>query len=232
MNASQNGRAARRECWSRRGASVPVRRGFALFQPRPPRVVSTVKCAADTQRRRAGISLIELMVVISTTAALMSFATVLLGLLFRADNAGHDAMGRQQAIAHLGRQLRADVHAATAATVPPEKPGALELELDDGRRVSWGSSAGTVSRITRRGDSSLSRESYVLPEGEIVFSIAGENSVVRFRHSTVPPAVLENSAETMAKPSDIVTIDAAIGISIPATPNTEEAADNTPNETP
>jgi len=172
------------------------------------------------------------MVVISTTAALMSFATVLLGLLFRADSAGHDAMGRQQAIAHLGRQLRADVHAATTATVTPENTGALELNLDDGRSVSWTSSAGTVSRIARRGDSSVSRESYVLPEGEIVFSIAGESSIVRFRHSAVPPAVLENSAETMAKPSDIVTIDAAIGISIPVTPNVEEAAGNTPSETP
>lgn len=179
---------------------------------------------------RAGFTLIEMMVVISTTAALMSFATVLLALLFRADHAGHDAMAQQLAIAHLSRQFRADAHVATSAQVAQDNPGALELSLDDGRTVGWTSSEGTVSRFDRRGDAVVSRESYVLSEGVTVFSIADEGNIVRLRHSGVPPAVLENSAQSMAPPSDVLTIEAAIGISIPGGSGTVTADADT--ETP
>jgi prepilin-type N-terminal cleavage/methylation domain-containing protein len=195
-------------------------------------VLPVLKPPAHPARKRAGISLIELMVVISILAALLSFATVLLGLLLRADHAGHDAMARQLAITHLSRQLRADAHAATSANVPQDNPGALELTLDDGRSVSWKSSEGTVSRFDRRGDAVVSREAYVLPEGVTTFSIAAENHIVRLKHSGLPPPVLENSAETMARPSNVLTIDAAIGISVTSSDDAQTDEFATPRGMP
>jgi hypothetical protein len=89
-----------------------------------------------------------------------------------------------------------------------------------------------VSRIDRRGDAVVNRENYLLSAGVTTFSIVADSRMVRLRHSRLHPAVLENSAMTMAAPSDVLTIDAAIGISIPDQPAGATTAGTTEIEVP
>jgi len=165
-------------------------------------------------RSRAGMSLIEVVVVISTLAALMSFATVLLGLLFRADHAGHDALAVQLSITRLSRQFRDDAHSALNVDVASVNPGAVELTLDDGQRVSWIASEAAITRTARQDDAVVARDAYVLSEGITTFSITDAGSLIRLQHRGRNPEVLESAPVSVATPSDVLTIDAAIGIDL------------------
>jgi Tfp pilus assembly protein FimT len=176
----------------------------------------TGAAAGCGRRRRAGITLIELVVVISTLAVLMSFATVLMGLLFRADHAGQDALAGQLSIARLGRQFRADAHETLTVETAQDNTGALELTLKDGRRVNWTAAGGAVTRIARRNDAVLTRESYALPEGTATFSVSESGGLIHLQFTGPPPEVLENSAVRTPSPPDVLTINAAVGIEIPS----------------
>lgn len=176
-----------------------------------------VRFAVRSSRR--GVSLIELAIAISTLAALLSFGTVLLGLLFRADHVGQDALAEQLTNARLSRQFRADVHAARAVVVADDNPGALQLALDDGRRVTWLAEASGVQRVVLRDDVEVARESFSLPAGATTFVHRGESGVVSLRRRGGRPVVVEHPAAGVPTAVDVLTIEAAAGIDL-TTPTT------------
>lgn len=109
---------------------------------------------------RRGISLIEMMVVISSLAILLGLSAVMIQLLLRL---GSDAQARRSAAASLGRlaeQFRADVHASEAAEIRPA--AGLRLKLDRDVVVDYELRTGRIARVESTGGQAVRHESYVL----------------------------------------------------------------------
>lgn len=89
--------------------------------------------------RRKAYTLVEMLVVISITAVLLSLVTMALGRMLRATREVHAGGGQQLAWDRLLEQLREDAHAAVEAEVreAAEGPAVLSLTLPAGRTVSY-----------------------------------------------------------------------------------------------
>jgi prepilin-type N-terminal cleavage/methylation domain-containing protein len=109
---------------------------------------------------RRGVSLIELLVVITVLAVLLGLCAITIQLLLRV---GSDAQARRSAAASLGRlaeQFRADVHACDDVEVRPS--AGLRLVLKPGVVIEYRVHAGSVARV-ESGEGRASRhESFVL----------------------------------------------------------------------
>lgn len=109
---------------------------------------------------RRGISLIEMMVVISALAILLGLCAVTMQLLFRVES---EAQARRSAAAALGRlaeQFREDVHACQDAELRPQ--AALRLKREGPVVVDYEIGPGRVTRVEAAGGQAARRESYAL----------------------------------------------------------------------
>lgn len=91
-------------------------------------------------QRRRGVSLIEVMVVISMGTIFLSLTVGTIHLLMRAQSTAGKALLQTQTLCRLSEQFRRDVHAATAAEVTPaaeDKPAVLKLTLPGERSVTY-----------------------------------------------------------------------------------------------
>lgn len=161
---------------------------------------------------RRGLSLFELVIVISMLAVLMSFGTVLLGLLLRADSVGQEALAGQLAISRLSRQFRSDLHVARDVLPAVDgDAGSLVVTLDDGRRVTWSVEDATVQRSVVSDATEIARDSYMLPEGDATFVRDDAAGVIALRHAGRRPPVVEHGAAGAAAPPEVLVIEAAVG---------------------
>ena len=71
---------------------------------------------ARNRRARRGFTLFEMVLVISSVAAMLALAGGLLHLLLRLDRAGRLQINDASMMARLSRQFRDDVHGAAKAT--------------------------------------------------------------------------------------------------------------------
>ncbi|NNJ25464.1 hypothetical protein [Alienimonas chondri] len=108
---------------------IPTRIGA----PTPPRSI----------RRRAGYSLVELMVVISGTVALISVGASTIVAVRRVATTAHTAAEAGTALSRLHRSLREDAADAVAATA--DETG-LTLTAADGAAIRYEADAASVRR--------------------------------------------------------------------------------------
>ena len=109
---------------------------------------------------RRGISLIEVMVVISVLAALLGLCAVTIQLVMRV---GSDAQARRSAAAALGRlaeQFREDVHACD--DVQLRTSAGLRLRLNPRVMIDYELHAGRIARVESTDGQASRQESYVL----------------------------------------------------------------------
>jgi prepilin-type N-terminal cleavage/methylation domain-containing protein len=109
---------------------------------------------------RRGVSLIELMVVISVLAVLLGLCAVTIQLLLRI---GSDAQARRSASAALGRlaeRFREDVHACD--DVQLRTSAGLRLRLNPSVMIDYEVHAGRIARVESTDGQASRRESYVL----------------------------------------------------------------------
>lgn len=106
--------------------------------------------AIETQRpRRRGVTLIEMLVVLTVLSVLIGLCAVTIQMLMRV---GADAQSRRSAAAAIGRlaeQFRADVHASREAEVRP--PSGLRLKTGAGATIEYRFQGGRVSRVETTG---------------------------------------------------------------------------------
>lgn len=116
-----------------------------------------------TRRRRPGWSLLEVLVVMSGLAALMTIAAGLIFQMLRVGQAERSRVVASTALERLARDLRGD---ARASEVPPDlAPARLALRLPGGRSVEYTLDGRGALRTVLAGGKVERRESYRWPRG-------------------------------------------------------------------
>ena len=113
----------------------------------------------------AGVSLIEMVLLIASITVILSACGTFLHLLMKLDRAGRDAMRDSNSVARLARQFRGDVRAAAAAkVVEPEadRPGRLELTTEGRPTVTYRVESGSLLRTESDGAKVYRREAYLV----------------------------------------------------------------------
>ncbi len=113
-------------------------------------------------RARRGLSLIEMLVVVTGGSVLLGISVTTAVLLGRADRTSQEHTRWALAIDRLAAQFREDVHAATLlhATAKAE----WRLALDAGRTVTYRLTPESLDREETVAGRTLRRESYAIPD--------------------------------------------------------------------
>lgn len=118
-------------------------------------------------RTRRGTSLLELMVVVTGCAAMLSISGQLIHRALRSQSQARHCFDGQRTAWRLATDFRRDAHAATAAAVGAEcdDQELLRLELPEGRVAVYQRGESSVVRTLTRPDGPEARETYPLPQG-------------------------------------------------------------------
>ncbi len=112
---------------------------------------------------RRGISLIEMMVVISCASILLGLCAVSIQTLWRAAGDGQARRSAAAGLNRLAEQFREDVHAASPLGDSDLSERKLRLALENGITVAYEAKAGRVERVeSAAGGKVTRRESYVI----------------------------------------------------------------------
>ena len=151
-------------------------------------------------QRRRGYSLIEMLAVMTMTSAILTLATMSIGLIMRSERTGRDSLVATQTAQRMARQFRNDVHAAQTATVTSDKQKRSSLTLE-----SFGHPTVTWSHVTvglrRTVDSTPVRiETYRVSTQAVSFHIIPSATEPQARRLisllTTPTAVPTNKTTT------------------------------------
>jgi hypothetical protein len=124
---------------------------------------------SSTSSRR-GISLIEVMIVITGVAMMLGLCAISLQLLMQLNSDAQARLSAARALERLSGQLRDDVHACAAVELAPDPkaptgPTGLRLRLEPDHVVTYGVRQGSLIRDESRGGKTFRHESYSLPRG-------------------------------------------------------------------
>ncbi|HVA45201.1 MAG TPA: prepilin-type N-terminal cleavage/methylation domain-containing protein [Pirellulales bacterium] len=141
-------------------------------------------------RRRAGYSLVELLVVISVNSVLMATAAVLLGTLLRTEQQGRQHFERTSAMMRLSQQWRTDVAAARKASLvactangeastAARPPDHLRLQGPETRAIEYWPDGDRLRRAEYQDQTVLRREAYTLADlAETEFMLSDDEMVM------------------------------------------------------
>jgi type II secretory pathway pseudopilin PulG len=122
------------------------------------------------QPRRRGMTLIEIMVLMTAVAVMLGMTVIVLQLAMKLDADGRGRLERSTALGRLSRRFRADVHTATAI----EAVGSgLKLEPNPGRSITYEVPGdGEIARVDAVDGKVAARETYIMPQsGEVRLSL-------------------------------------------------------------
>jgi hypothetical protein len=173
----------------------------------------------DRYRSRRGITIIEVIVVMTGVATLLGLCAVTLQLLLRLSADGQSRLAAAAVLERLASQFRADVHAADKVEVvekaggPPAKANepsapAASLRLATGSRllVTYEARSGRVDRIETGTGRPTRHESYALDRGAVVRFEHRDDGPLRFLAMVVtarsgkPPVDPPRPLELLAMP--------------------------------
>jgi len=180
------------------------------------------------RRQRRGHSLIELMVVITASSALLAVTVALLHTLFQMQQGGRKHLQQRRTLERLADQFREDVHAATqlrsvaAGKGQAEGPG-WELPRDAEHKIEYRLQGKELLRTERQKDKVLRRESFVLAPGATVAMGMAETTPGLVTLRIVPPLASEGqpagqprgagaASPGAASPARTVRVDAALAL--------------------
>jgi prepilin-type N-terminal cleavage/methylation domain-containing protein len=117
-----------------------------------------------TRRRQRGMTLVEMLVVLSLMAVLLGFTGVCMHGMFRAQARLDDNTQRRASLERLGLQLRTDAHAALRARLQDDQDTTvLVLTTADSREIEYRAEAADVDRTVRQADAVLHRDTFRMP---------------------------------------------------------------------
>lgn len=110
---------------------------------------------------RRGVTLVELMVVMTAVAVMLGISVVLLGLAMRIETDGRDGFDRAETLVRLSARFRNDVHEARDASVDGR---VLRLEPGVERRVEYRvDEHGELTRVVVSEGKDVAREPFRIP---------------------------------------------------------------------
>lgn len=149
-------------------------------------------------RQRSGITILEMVVVVSVMTMVLAVAFTTLHTVLRAESLGMTGLAAATNRARLARQFRSDVHAAQLASVETDGEGRprLRLAMSGATSVDYTAEGDSVQRTVAAGDTLRSRETYPLAPGETEFTVDSESGLVGLVHAPViePPPVKSSTA--------------------------------------
>jgi prepilin-type N-terminal cleavage/methylation domain-containing protein len=155
--------------------------------------------------RRAGYTLIEMIVAITMSGAILAVAAGVLHGLLTSDKNGQQHMVRHQSLARLATDFRNDAHAALEADF--SKASQLEFTLPErDRKIRYREAPDGLVREEQSGGAVRHREAYRLSEAV----------KIEFLKESSSPALLSLRIHTGTRPGEPlagppIRIDAAMG---------------------
>src|SRR4051812_6095732 len=113
---------------------------------------------------RRGMSLTELLLLMSSCTIILTTSAVLLHRVMRIQVDSRAFMNSERAGTRLSHQFRQDVHQAAAAELDRsklKKDVFLQLRFADNQIIEYGYAGGTVSRTLSRGEKITARDEFV-----------------------------------------------------------------------
>ncbi len=171
-------------------------------------------------RRRHGISLIELLAVLSGCSVVLGLTASLLHQTMRAQSHTRDFFDIERNAQRLARQFRSDIHSAAKDSIDDVDAEGfndgelLRLLLPDGQTVSYQRAADKIIRIASQMDAPTAREEFVLSELMEV-DVREADSPQRFVLSIISTPLQPSHAAT-SSPANIRA--ATVNLEVEATP--------------
>ena len=191
------------------------------MKPRPL-AASTRWQRRHIARRRAargGVSLVELLIVISTLTVLMATCTATLYRLMAAQRASTTSLAAALTRSRLGHDFRRDAHAASSAELNGEQlvlTGSVTSDVSANvtTRVTYRRTEAGLLRTESRGDGPELREEYRLPLTNVEFGFEADGglAVIRLRRSAETRSIAASSRPLPAIPPVEMQIEAVVGI--------------------
>ena len=131
--------------------------------------------------RRAGITLTQMLVVISLTGVITMAAISIIITMLRLEGRTMQVWMTQQTLLQLGDDFREDAHASQSAEITTQNQAPVLIfrsGVANAKSVSYVATENQVIRRETDGDKLLRTETYRLPEGEVRFggiSSSGES---------------------------------------------------------
>jgi type II secretory pathway pseudopilin PulG len=124
--------------------------------------------ASPTGRRssRRGITILEIMVVMTGVAAMLALCALTIQLLMRLNADGQTRLSASASLERLAQQIRRDAHASDTALLDQKaagKPATLRLTLDPKHDVLYEPQFREIVRVETKDGKLSRRESYSLP---------------------------------------------------------------------
>ena len=117
---------------------------------------------------RRGVSLVELLVVMTACSAVLALTSQLVCRVMRIQVESRAHADVERNAMRLSEQFRRDVHQAVSAETQrtePVEPVLVQLRFSDGRQVEYSQQDGQLLRLGTGGGIPDSREEFVFPRG-------------------------------------------------------------------
>lgn len=162
--------------------------------------------------RRAGWTLIEILIVCTTVGILTVTGAVTISMLMSAESRGAESLVRQTTLARLGDRFRADVHATAHATLEEvEGRRMLVLEQPDGSTIRYEITEDAIERRAGEVVAGGHRERFRLRGTPMLFESANDGRIIRLVLTPPGELISETAAGDVPPPvSQRITIEAAM----------------------
>jgi prepilin-type N-terminal cleavage/methylation domain-containing protein len=135
-----------------------------------------------TRRDRAGVSLVELLVVISIAGVIIGVSMLLLHTLLRTERDQTRSVRSSLTLSRLSRMFREDVHSSESIEIingTVETRDRLTMTSRRGNEISYSADEHVLERVEQAGGAEIHRDLFHLPPG----------SAYRFERDTAPDIV-------------------------------------------
>lgn len=131
----------------------------------------------QTCRIPRGVSLIELLLVISLISVIFTVGITTLGFLMRVEMKGTSRIQETLTLQKLSQQFREDAAMAENAVISGPNKNKLLLELDSGNSIiySGNQNRNAILRVKKQDDKIITRNEFHVPEDSLQFTIEKRN---------------------------------------------------------
>jgi type II secretory pathway component PulJ len=155
--------------------------------------------------RRAGKSLIEMLMLMGILSVIISTVAMMLVALMKTDRQIRRDLEQQTSLARLADKFRADAHAAKSCEVG----AACDLKVPDGRVIRYAAQERQIAREVRRGNAVEHHDAFLLPaNARVEFALPSGASGRLVHLEIVAVRASDHAYQTPIRPT---LIEAVIG---------------------
>lgn len=158
---------------------------------------------------RRGVSLIELLVVMSAATVILTLSTGLIHRIMHAQSKARGLADSERTTLRLGDRFRQDVHQATQVTVDKSQladGSFLRLQLADGSSLEYRREDATIQCVQLDGSRTIAREEFSFSE-DFELEVSVENGRVVVLSITSRRIRLNGGVEELERRSNAIPVD-------------------------